>query len=205
MVSCDLVMDFDRGVLHIDTLISRTWSYSPPSAKDVADRQLADLALLESIGFDVTEFGWVQTRQFAGQDRDDASGTVGAVRHMGTKTIIDRAILGVPVLGGRVVVTRDAAGSVARITAAWPTLATDIEVEVSRTADMTDDEAGSFTSSPVLGIQQVLVLGEPVDGGVRSARVCTEVTRLATSGDGETKPSAFYVMDGMLFVPTEDW
>jgi hypothetical protein len=202
MESCDVVVDSLRGVLHVERFSDAGgWAELRLDSAEVAARQSADLSVLVGLGFDEVEFGSVRTLELAVRDRDEGTGAVGGPRYLGTKTVVARELSGVPVLGNRVVVSRDAEGAIIRITAAWPELDAGMSVLESSTVGWTGTEASSLTNSTIQEVRPVLILREPRGGTVTDAWLCTEVTRLIDAEEGE-RPSTFYVLDGQIFDPT---
>lgn len=193
---CDLMIDRDRGRFQVLVLGDAEGASEKLSSSELDSRTLTDIDLLESLGFDVSEFTNASTGQLAAEDRDEATGRRGPPRYLASKTLIERRVAGFNVPENRVVVTRDQAGNLRKIIAAWPTFDESTVLTVS--SSLTEDVAlaQTRTSDDVISAALIMIIGDTIEGAVNHAVVCVEVIRHVEGPEDRLKPTARYFLDG---------
>lgn len=200
--TCDLLFVPERGLVSVQSaLASRgVGSVLDDGARD--SMALDDAALLEALGFDVSEMSVRRSAQLASQEKSLGTAPT-SPRYLATKTMVERVVDGIAVRGHRAVVTRDPAGNLLHLNAVWPTLDATTVVHASET--LTDDarRAVEIAGDREFDTTEVLVFPY-VDEGVALAGVrCVESVILPDGLYGDTKPSARYWVDGAMVDPRE--
>jgi hypothetical protein len=195
---CDVVVNQSGFLVRrlLDRVESRT---APLTDSEKESVQEADLTILQSLGFDESEFDNVVTTEVGARDAVEG-GTPRPTRYIASKTFVDRSFDGYSLIGSRVVVTRNAEGALVGINATWPA------VETGAVLRVTDDALASVDDVPpdlVPGtVRQVLNIIVPVfdDQGVLvSGTVLTEVGYSVYRNEPKTK--AVYLLDGVRVNP----
>ncbi len=176
---------------------------APPRATELSHDQRysiqrEDLALAADLNFDPEEFGQVTTTEVVARDFDDEVGFA-APQYISSKTFIDRAIDGDPVMGSRLVVTRNASGDLTGLYAAWPAFEPGIPLEISDILLSVDDlDEGTFEGT-LQSVRSVLIPVISDEGRVSSGVVVSEVAHLVQRT--ESAILATYWFDGEPFDP----
>jgi hypothetical protein len=202
--TCDVLLIPELGLLHVDAHARPSGASRRFDAATLARVEADDLALLQALGFDATELASRGSHQLAAEDkRRGHPVTVPAPRYLGTKTLVERQLDGIPVLTHRAVVSRDQDGNLQRLNASWPTIDAATVVWTSDAPEADAVAARASGERPLWSLREVIAFPE-IEAGFATVGVrCLEAVHLGVGVEGDTKPLATYFLDGVPVDPRE--
>lgn len=199
----DFVSESETFQVRFDDVDEMLPATAPVADADLRARQSLDIALLQDLGFDATEFDDAHTAQLASESRSEGKSL--GTRYHGTKTFVDRSWDGAVFAGSRIVVTRSSEGDVASISGAWPsvtssTVITDLRPVVTPTSS---EAAAAVGIDPVavIAVRGVLLVRGADSAGVLKAEALVEVIYYTEAGTEASRPTAAYLADDAAVDP----